>query len=133
MSSNRKALKIVSFVQVIVAVLSFFMAFIASKGMNIADSIAGLEGVVYVYLINVVYAVAGVCTLISAVTGIHGANRPSALGSHKLFSILSVVTGLIAAAVHGLAGGIAWVVLLAAVAGVVAAVLDGRIRKELDR
>lgn len=132
MSSNCKTLKILSFIQVIVAVLAFVLAGIAGAGDAVAGDEAGILGIVLVHVQNILYAVLGVLALASAITGIHGANRPTALGSHKLLSILEVIWGVLTCIVSGMGAGIPWIAALAVILGIAVAVFDGRIRKELD-
>ena len=132
MSSNCKTLKILSFIQVLVAILAFALAAIAGAGDVVADDEAGILGIILVHVQNILYAVLGVLALVSAITGIHGANRPTALGSHKLFSILEILWGVLTCVVSGVGAGLPWVAALAAILGIVVAVFDGKIRKELD-
>lgn len=132
MSSNCKTLKILSFVQVLVAVLAFVLAGIAGAGDAAAGDEAGIVGVILVHVENILYAVLGVLALVSAITGIHGANRPTALGSHKLFSILEVLWAVLTCVIAGMGAGIPWVAALAGILGIAVAIFDGKIRKELD-
>lgn len=133
MSSNCKTLKILSFIQVVVAVLAFVLAGIAGAGDAVAADDAGIFGVIFVHIENILYAVLGVLALASAVTGVHGANRPTALGSHKLLSILEVIWAVLTCVVAGLGSGLPLVPAVAVILGIAVAVFDGRIRKELDK
>ena len=64
--------------------------------------------------------------------GIHGANRPSALGSHRLVAILTMLIGIVTCAVSGAGEGIPVLSAIIAVVALIAAVLDTKVRKELD-
>ena len=64
--------------------------------------------------------------------GIHGANRPSALGSHRLLCILGAITGVFAIIVAGIGEGLPVFPVLTVIDDIAGAVYDGKIRKELD-
>ncbi len=133
MSSNRKWLKICSFAQFILAIAAFIIAFIAAQGMSELGSDISLGELVLFWLDKILYAVLGFLSLADSVMGIHGANRPSALGSHRLVAILAAVVGVVACVVSGAGVAIAAMPVVAAVVAVIAAVLDTKVRKELDR
>ena len=63
--------------------------------------------------------------------GIRGANRPSALGSHRVLCVLAVVLGVVAAVFAGSVAVLA-VSAITAVNGRGAAVYDGKVQKELE-
>ena len=133
MSSNRKWLKICSFAQFILAIAAFIIAFIAAQGASELGSDISLGELVLFWLDKILYAVLGFLSLADSVMGIHGANRPSALGSHRLVAILAAIVGVVACVVSGAGVAIAAMPVLAAVVAVIAAVLDTKVRKELDR
>ena len=133
MSSNRKWLKICSFAQFILAIAAFIIAFIAAQGMSELGSDISLGELVLFWLDKILYAVLGFLSLADSVMGIHGANRPSALGSHRLVAILAAIVGVVACVVSGAGVAIAAMPVVAAVVAVIAAVLDTKVRKELDR
>ena len=141
MSSNRKLLKIVSFVQVLVAIVVGVLGAISLAGAGLAtDEIYNVFGmqidaVALATAMGVTFDVTAILSLICAVMGIHGANRPSALGSHFLIAVLTVVAGVVSVAVSGNMGEFTTpaVVVVAIVVAVVAAAMDRRVRAELDR
>lgn len=133
MSSNRKALKITSLIQVIIAVLAFALGCIAIAGADYADAEAGIFGVLWANIEGILYIICGALTLVTAVLGIHGANRPSRLGSHRLLALLAALLGIATCVFAGAGAGIPWVGALIVVAAVAAVVLDTLCRKELDR
>ena len=73
----------------------------------------------------------GVLSVAASVMGIRGANRPSALGSHRVLCILAVVLGVVAAVFAGNAAVLA-VSAITAADGIGAAAYDGKIQKELE-
>ena len=119
MSENRKALKIVSLIQFVVAIAVLVVAIVADMP----------------WLGKVLCFVGAILGLACCARGIRGANRPSALGSHNVVSILTLVAGIGACAVMAMAGTTVPAVAPAASAilALVGLVLDGKVRKELDR
>ena len=77
MSTNRKALKIVSLLQVLAALGAAALGAIALFGADLAEAEAGVLGVLVVYLDGVLYLVCAVLTFFCAVMGIHGASACS--------------------------------------------------------
>ena len=75
--------------------------------------------------------VLGAVSVAASVMGIRGANRPSALGSHRVFCILAVVLGVVAAVFAGSTAVLA-VSAITAADGLGAAVYDGKVQKELE-
>ena len=132
MSSNRKWLKICSFAQFILAIAAFIIAFIAAQGASELGSDISLGELVLFWLDKILYAVLGFLSLADSVMGIHGANRPSALGSHRLLCILGVVFGIVAMIVSGAGAGVPVVPCITVVVDAAAAVFDTKVRKELD-
>lgn len=85
-------------------------------------------------LLQVVVALAAlILSFITAFMGIHGANRPSALGSHRLLAVLTVLVGIVTCVVSGLGQTIPVLDALVILFGLIAAILDTMVRKELDR
>lgn len=132
MSKNCKSLKILSFIQIIVALGAIFLAVIARSGTDLAEE-AGIAGVILMYADNFLYGACGVLTIITAIMGIHGANRPSRLGSHRLFAIITAIFAILTIVVAGLGQGIPSVALLTLILAIAVAILDGMCRAELDR
>lgn len=133
MSKNCKSLKILSFIQVVVALACIFLAIIARSGAALAEEEAGFAGVILMYLDNFLYGACGVLTIITAIMGIHGANRPSRLGSHRLIAIITALFAILTIVVAGLGQGIPSVALLVLILSIAVAILDGMCRAELDR
>lgn len=133
MSKNCKSLKILSFIQIIVALGAIFLAVIARIGTALAEDEAGIAGVILMYADNFLYGACGVLTIITAIMGIHGANRPSRLGSHRLFAIITAIFAILTIVVAGLGQGIPSVALLTLILAIAVAILDGMCRAELDR
>ncbi|MBE6468843.1 MAG: hypothetical protein E7001_02510 [Coriobacteriaceae bacterium] len=138
MSSNRKLLKILSLVQVPAAVALVVVAIMTMMGsieIPVGAQVLGarLDDPVARYVIGAGELVAGVLTMASAVFGIRGANRPSALGSHRIVSAIASLLGLCLVIV-GVSSAISALLLgaLALALGVAAFVYDGRVRGELD-
>ena len=133
MSKNCKSLKILSFIQVVVALACIFLAIIARSGVALAEEEAGFAGVILMYLDNFLYGACGVLTIITAIMGIHGAKRPSRLGSHRLIAIITALFAILTIVVAGLGQGIPSVALLVLILSIAVAILDGMCRAELDR
>lgn len=138
MSSNRKLLKILSLVQVPAAVALVVIAIMTMMGsieIPVGAQVLGarLDDPVARYVIGAGELVTGVLTMVSAVFGIRGANRPSALGSHRIVSAIASLLGLCLVIV-GVSSAISALLLgaLALALGVAAFVYDGRVRGELD-
>ncbi len=132
MSSNRKWLKICSFVQFVLAIAAFVIAFIAATGVADPGADASLGEIVLLWLDKVLYVLLGILGIADAVMGIHGANRPSALGSHRLVAILTLLIGIVTCVVSGAGQGIPVLSAIVAAVALIAAVLDTKVRKELD-
>ena len=132
MSSNRRALKIVSLIQFVLALCVIVLAILAKVGGEQAAQSGEWGETVRLYLDLPAFIVFGALTVGASVTGIHGANRPSALGSHRLLCILGVVFGIVAMIVSGAGAGVPVVPGITVVVDVVAAVFDTKVRKELD-
>ena len=133
MSKNCKSLKILSFIQVVVALACIFLAIIARGGVALAEEEAGFAGVILMYLDNFLYGACGALTIITAIMGIYGANRPSRLGSHRLIAIITALFAILTIVVAGLGQGIPSVALLVLILSIAVAILDGMCRAELDR
>ena len=133
MSSNRKWLKICSFAQFILAIAAFIIAFIAAQGVADPGADADLAEIVLLWLDKVLYVALGILSIADSVMGIHGANRPSALGSHRLVAILAAIVGIVTCVISGAGAALAVMPAIAAVVAAIAAVLDTKVRKELDR
>ena len=139
MSQVRKALKIVSLVQVLVVIwalatgVSLIVSTTAEPTWDVY--LLAIDHATYVRIVGVLLVGAGVFTLLSTIYGIRGANRPSALGSHPLVTAIGLLAGF-AALVLGIGAGI-WVLTCLCVALVAldaASFLLGRkVREELDR
>ena len=132
MSSNRKALKIVSLIQFVLAVGVIILAVLAKVGGEQAVQNGEWGETVRLYLDLPAFIVFGALSIGASVTGIHGANRPSRLGSHRLLCILGVVFGIIAMVIAGAGSGVPVVPALDAICCLVGAVFDGRVRKEVE-
>ncbi len=141
MSSNRKLLKVISFVQVIVAIIVGILGAISLAGAGVAAegvyNLFGIEldAVALATAMGVTFDVTAILSLICAFMGIRGANRPSSLGSHFLFCVLAVIAGFVSVAVSGNMGEFAapTIVFVAIVVAIAAAFWDKRVRTELDR
>ena len=132
MSSNRRALKIVSLIQFMLALCVIVLAILAKVGGEQAAQSGEWGETVRLYLDLPAFIVFGALTVGASVTGIHGANRPSALGSHRLLCILGVVFGVVAMVVSGAGEGVPVVPGITVVVDAAAAVFDTKVRKELD-
>lgn len=141
MSSSRKVLKIFSLAQVVIAVISLVLGAITLAGAGGATgdpvNVLGseLDPIVFATLVGVLIDLSGLLTLITAVLGIRGANRPSRLGSHRLFSLLAALASLVAMFIGSNFGSLTTptVTMVAFALAVFAAVFDTRVRRELDR
>ena len=138
MSSNRKLLKVLSLVQAPVAVALIVVAIMTMMGsieIPVGAQVLGarLDDPAARYVIGAGELVAGILTMASAVFGIRGANRPSALEAHGIVSALAGLLG-ICLVIVGVSSAISALLLgaAAAVLGVATFVYDGRVRKELD-
>lgn len=132
MSTNRKALKIVSLLQIVMAAVAVFLGCLGFFAGNLAEEEAGILGVLVANIDGILYLVCAVLTFFCAVMGIHGANQPSRLGSHRLIAVLVVVFAVLTIFAAGLGADIPVAAALIGVLALVAAVLDGMCRKEAD-
>lgn len=132
MSKNRKVLKILSIIQFVLSLVVIFLAFLSKVGGEQAVQGGDWGNMIRLYLDLGAYAVFGFLSIAAAVTGIHGANRPSALGSHRLLCILGAITGVFAIIVAGIGEGLPVFPVLTVIDDIASAVYDGKIRKELD-
>ena len=132
MSGNRKALKIVSLIQFVLAAAVMILAALSKIGAAEAVNSEDWGAAARMYLELPCFAVFGFCSIFAAVTGVHGANRPSRLGSHRLLCILGILFGMVAMVVSGAGEGVPLVPALTVVVDLVGAVIDGRVRNELD-
>ena len=123
MSENRKALKIVSLIQFVVAIAVLVVAFVATPATDASGIVADMPWL------------GAILGLACCAGGIRGANRPSALGSHNVVSILTLVAGIGACAFMAMAGTTvpAAAPTASAILALAGLVLDGKVRKELDR
>ena len=133
MSANRKWLKIVSFIQFIVAIAVLILAGLAAAGVSDPGAGASVAKIVLLWLDKILFAVLGFLSIADAVMGVHGANRPSALGSHRLVAILTVLVGIVSCPVSFDGHGIPVTPVIAVVVALIAAILDTKVRKELDK
>lgn len=141
MSSNQKSLKVVSIIQFILGIVTFVLGAILLAGAGLAEggpiSFLGAEfdPVTWATVNGVAFDVLGVLQIICAVLGIHGANRPSALGSHFLFAVIVVIGAVVAGVISSGLGEFTMPTLVIIVAGIAlsVAMFDKRVRKELDR
>lgn len=141
MSTDRKTLKIVSIIQFVLGIVTFIFGAILLAGTGLAEgdpiSFVGAEfdPVTWAIINGVAFDVLGVLQIICAVLGIHGANRPSALGSHFLFAAIVIIVAVIAGIISSALGEFSMPTLIVVVAGIAlsGAVFDKRVRKELDR
>ncbi len=132
MSNNRKALKILSLVQFVLSVCVIVLAVLSKVGGGEAAEAKEWGEAARLYLDLPAFAVFGILSIAGSVTGIHGANRPSALGSHRLLCILGIVFGIVAMIVSGAGAGVPVVPGITVVVDAAAAVFDTKVRKELD-
>lgn len=133
MSANRKWLKIISFVQFIVAIAVLILAGLAAAGVSDLGPDASVAKIVLLWLDKVLFAILGFLSIADAVMGVHGANRPSALSSHRLVAILAMLTGIVSCPVSFDGRGVPVVPVIAVVVALVAAIFDTKVRKELDK
>ena len=133
MSPNRKYLKVASLLQVVVALAALILGITCFTGANYAEADAGVLGVLVVSTDGILYLLCAALSFITAFMGIHGANRPSALGSHRLLAVLTVLVGIVTCVVSGLGQTIPVLDALVILFGLIAAILDTMVRKELDR
>lgn len=129
MSQNRKMLKILSFIQVVAAVVAVIMAVGAANG----DPAGGFIGQIPALGACGLHALCGVLTFTSALYGIRGANRPSSLGPHRVISALAIVAGILTVVLLGTTAGSPVLPAVVAILGIAAVVLDGKVVKEADR
>ena len=133
MSANRKWLKIVSFIQFIVAIAVLILAGLAAAGVSDPGPDASVAKIVLLWLDKILFAVLGFLSIADAVMGVHGADRPSALGSHRLVAILTMLVGIVSCPVSFDGHGIPVTPVIAVVVALIAAILDTKVRKELDK
>lgn len=133
MSSNRKVLKILSLVQFVLSVCVIVLAVVAKvNGSGQTAETGDLIQSARPYLGLPTSIVFGLLSVAGSVTGIRGANRPSALGKHFLICVLGAVLGIVAMVLAG-AGLVALLAPGATVAvDAAAAVFDSKVRKEVE-
>lgn len=129
MSSNRKALKICSFVQFALTIAALVMAFMTMQGAS--DSNASATTVPWIAE-AILYVAVGVLSLADCVLGIRGANRPRSLGSHLPVAVVALLASAATCAISVVNAGVPVVAGIAAVVSLVAAVLSTKVKKELD-
>lgn len=132
MSTNRKTLKIVSLLQIAMALVALFLGCLGFFAGNLAEEEAGILGVLVANVDGILYLICAVLTFACALMGIHGANQPSRLGSHRLVAILVLVFAVLTVIAAGLGAKIPVAAALIGVLALIAAVLDGMCRKEAD-
>lgn len=128
MSQARKQLKIISFIQVVVALRALATGVILIvQNASTPNSLAGCADVL-----------AAVLSIAAAAQGIKGANVPSRLGPHTMLNVVGLICALIAAVVilvttpDGEPINTLWSVSVVVVDAFSAA-FGSRVRKELDR
>lgn len=132
MSSNRKVLKILSLIQFVLSAGVIILAVLSKVGGGEAVEAKDWGEAARLYLDLPAFAVFGFLSIAGSVTGIHGTNRPSALGSHRLLCILGVVFGIVAMVIAGAGAGVPVVPGITVVVDAAAAVFDTKVRKELE-
>lgn len=132
MSSNRKVLKVLSLIQFVLSICVIVLAVIAKVGGGEAVEGDGWYETTRLYLSLPLSVVFGVLSIAGSVTGIRGANRPSALDKHFVFCVLGTVFGIAALAVAGANVGVLVAGGITAAVDVAAAVFDSKVRKELE-
>ena len=132
MSTNRKVLKVVSIAQILVAIAAAALGAIALAGAPLAEDEAGILGVLVVNIDGILYLACAFLTFICALMGVHGANQPSRLGSHRLIAILIVLLAVGTGAFAGLGREIPVLAAVIGIAALCAAILDGAVRREAD-
>lgn len=132
MSTNRKTLKIVSLLQIAMALVALFLGCLGFFAGNLAEEEAGILGVLVANVDGILYLICAVLTFACALMGIHGANQPSRLGSHRFVAILVLVFAVLTVIAAGLGAKIPVAAALIGVLALIAAVLDGMCRKEAD-
>lgn len=100
MSSIRKTLKFCSFAQAVIAACVIAIAIIAAIGVKVPAN-AGIGDIVALWIDKVLYLILGGLGFWDAFMGIFGANRPSALGKHRLVAIIIVPFGIITGIILG--------------------------------
>lgn len=81
---------------------------------------------------GILYLACAFLTFICALMGVHGANQPSRLGSHRLIAILIVLLAVGTGAFAGLGREIPVLAAVIGIAALCAAILDGAVRREAD-
>lgn len=132
MSTNRKVLKVVSIAQILIAIAAAALGAIALAGAPLAEDEAGILGVLVVDVDGILYLACAFLTFICALMGVHGANQPSRLGSHRLIAILIVLLAVGTGAFAGLGREIPVLAAAIGIAVLCAAILDGAVRREAD-
>lgn len=130
MSSNRKILKILSLLQFALSIVVIILTVVAKVGGQTAAGQGQLDAM-RPYLDLPAALALGVLSVAASVMGIRGANRPSALGSHRVLCILAVILGVVAAVFAG-STAVLVVSAITAADGLGAAVYDGKVQKELE-
>lgn len=131
MSSIRKTLKFCSFAQAVIAACVIAIAIIAAIGVKVPAN-AGIGDIVALWIDKVLYLILGGLGFWDAFMGIFGANRPSALGKHRLVAIIIVPFGIITGIILGGGRGIAITPVISSLIAFLVAILDTKARKEAD-
>ncbi|WP_321970511.1 hypothetical protein [Paratractidigestivibacter sp.] len=133
MSTNRRVLKIVSLIQFVLAVGVIVLAILAKVGGDQSVESHEWGETVRLYLDLPAFILFGALSIGASITGIHGANRPSRLGSHMLLCILGILFGIVAMVISGAGAGVPVAPALDVVACLVGTIFDARVRKEVER
>ena len=98
MSGARKALKVISVIMIVVAVLNILAGLMVVFGASfvVGQQSASIDGITVdvgtsLQAVGVMAAVSGIVSIIVGILGVRGANRPEKIGPFKVVSCIGLV------------------------------------------